>query len=286
MIKRSSVVTLTAAGALALGLGACSKEQADIVETALAKPIPASTLTFSVKVGDAGLVASGPYAPAATKGGLERFDFKVRGTGQGLSALDLRVRSDGRALALDYQGTTYRATQAEVRKFTDENSSEGDDDDGELKRLGLHLQDWFRDTTDSEGRLDGAEVKKVSGTLDLSKAVKDLVALSKRGSLGDDASLDELRKVDPSDVRQLDKLLTDPRIELDAAKDDGSLRRLRASMGIAKQGRFVFDLRVSDVGRTVDVQVPAQGKPLSELLEQLSGGSGSAATAAAKTATS
>lgn len=145
----------------------------------------------------------------------------------------------------------------------------------DLSRLMRKAQGWFpQSNTQQDARLDGEAVTRVTGRLDLSKAVKDIAQMI-QGDQG----------ITQADIRKLDRQVSDPRFTVDVGKSDGKLRRILATLGVRGQGALRFQVRYRDVDKPVTIDAPAGGLPLSQLERKLqqdfgsstSSGSGSSA---------
>ena len=61
----------------------------------------------------------------------------------------------------------------------------------------------------------------------MSAALKDLKSLAEKGAL---SNSEELKSLSAADIREIEKLMSDPKFIIDVGRDDGKLRRIVASM--------------------------------------------------------
>jgi len=140
----------------------------------------------------------------------------------------------------------------------------------------LRLNEWIREPELSDGgEVGGADTWKVTADLNAGEAIPDLMQLS--GSLG---SSGMLAAFEGAGAEQLEQAVESSTIEVYTGKDDRLLRRLvmdirlglshlAEDLGEAVTGlaavRLRFEVDVSDIGRQVSVEAPADALPISEL---------------------
>ena len=140
----------------------------------------------------------------------------------------------------------------------------------------LRLNEWIREPELSDGgEVGGADTWKVTADLNAGEAIPDLMKLS--GSLG---STGFLAAFEGAGAEQLEEAVESSSIEVYTGKDDRLLRRMVMDIRLGLShlaedlGEAItdlaavhlrFEVEVSDVGRQVSVEAPADALPISEL---------------------
>ncbi len=181
--------------------------------------------------------------------------------------------STGRRAFLEVDGKAYELPPEQVQALR---AKEAPKDGGAgLRRL--DLAKWgVEPTVGDGGRLDGVPVQRVTGAVDVVKALNDIVAVADDiGSARDEG----LRPVDPASGDRVKRAVRSSTFEVITGKDDHLLRRLRLdvvfaagdlqalqqALGPLAGTRLRFELDLSGLNRRVEVAEPAQVRPLSEL---------------------
>jgi hypothetical protein len=208
----------------------------------------------------------------------------VRFSAQGRTVLAGRLISTGDNVFVRYGGKIYEVGEKRVAKLNRQATADGADGEmglRDLARMGIDLQKWFPDTggeaVDSE--VDGMATRKVTGRLDVSVALAQLARAMKRPELREQMG-GQAPSLSAREIRMIDALVTDPRFELEAGRDDGKLRRIAARLRFddprgAGKGAMRFELRLRDVDAPVQIDAPASGRPIEELLRKLRAPAGS-----------
>jgi hypothetical protein len=214
----------------------------------------------------------GPYKSNG-KGKLPSADMKLQA-----GSLQGEVITSPDDAFVVYKGETYEVGKDKVAKFERENqgSASSGMSTADVQKLLGEARDWFPKTAaQTDASLNGEDVTRVTGKLDVSKALKDLKTMP-----GADA---ELKQLSQGDIAKVDKQISDPNFTVDVAKSDGRLRRIVASMTVngdnGRKGAMRFVLQFTAVDKPVSIDVPRSGRPISELekrLQQDFGGSSSA----------
>ena len=185
----------------------------------------------------------------------------------------LTLTSDGAFVGLDGQeyqldDSTFQAVKASYEQSA---AQQQDGDQGSLEQFGIDPESWVTDLT-NEGTedLDGTEVVHVSGTADVPKIVADLSDVAKQTGQGD--------QLDPSALSGLEDTVSEASIDVYAATDDDSLRKLDLNLTLADprggSGEVTVKLSVgiSDPGEEQSISAPTDAQPLADLLAQIPGG--------------
>jgi hypothetical protein len=185
----------------------------------------------------------------------------------------LTLTSDGAFVGLDgreYQldDSTFQAVKASYEQSA---AQQQDGDQGSLEQFGIDPESWVTDLT-NEGTedLDGTEVVHISGSADVPKIVADLNEVAKQTG--------QSEQLDPSAISGLEDTVSDASIDVYAATDDDSLRKLDLNLTLADprggSGEVTVQLSIgiSDPGEDQSISAPADAQPLGDLLSQIPGG--------------
>jgi hypothetical protein len=252
---KTCLVGLLAAAAVAVA--GCGSQEASVLKTAFDHPIKSANVTLTMDMSPVHVALAGPYkANGANK--LPSLDWTIHVAG-GPKAIDGELISTGDDAFIKYDGQTYEAGRAAVAKLQAQAAQQGSLRSVDIAQLTRQMRSWFPDTSaQSDARLDGEAVTRVTGRLDLSKAVKDIAQMAKSGPA-----------ITQKDLNRLDTQVTDPRFTVDVAKSDGKLRRILATLRIRGQGALRFQIRYRDVDQPVTIDAPSSGLPLSRLQQKL-----------------
>ena len=264
MLRRALVASTCAAAAIA-AVG-CGGTEQQALTSALTKPIDSAHVSLSMQVDSGGqsqtINLDGPYKSNG-KGKLPSVDMKL----QASSLQGELITSPDDAFVV-YKGESYEVGKDKVAQFerSNQGSASSSMSTADVQKLLGEARDWFPKTAaQTDASLNGEDVTRVTGKLDVSKALKDLKTMP-----GADA---ELKQLSQGDIAKVDKQISDPNFTVDVAKSDGRLRRIVASMTVngddGQKGSMRFELQFSDVDKPVTVNVPSSGKPISELEKQL-----------------
>jgi hypothetical protein len=272
----TTIGAMLAAAALLVGTG-CGAREAEVAKTAFSTDVDRATVALDVSVKAAGndvrLSMKGPYSANGDRD-LPSVDWRVALQGVGPQPIEARVVSSAKNAWVQYGGETYEVGEDRLAKLIADESAK-QPTPADLQGLLAKAKGWFADTaTEEDAELDGEDVTRVTGTLDISKALEDIMALVKQPGAADQPGF-ELGAV------QLEQFLSDPRFTLDVAKSDGSLRRIAATTkltGVPGGGTISFSLQLTDVGKPVTIAPLSGGRPIEELGSQLKAFFGGATT--------
>jgi hypothetical protein len=271
---KATLVGLLAVAALAVT--GCGAKEASVLQTAFQHPIKSGDVQmafdFTEPSGAVHVTVAGPFKSNGARN-LPSFDWQVHVNG-GPRSIDGELISTGDDAFIKYDGQTYEAGKAAIAKLRAQSRQEaGMSQLTDISQLTSRMQTWFPKTSTQENaQLDGQPVTRVTGRLDLSKALKDISQMTQGGPA-----------ITQKELSQIDKQVTDPRFTVDVGKNDGRLRRIVASLRIRGQGGIRFLVRYRNIGRAVTINAPSSGLPLSQLAKKLQqdfgGSSGSGTTA-------
>jgi hypothetical protein len=255
-----------------MGLGACSQREASIVDEAFKTPIKSAQVIAHMTLdGKPVIDLRGPMQTNGP-GELESFDWRIKAMG----GLEGRVISSGKNVFVTYKGVTYEVGADKIAKLQREQRS-GDDVNSlqELQdRFGIDLKSWFPDTsTNEDAQAAGVPTTRVSGKLDVDRAVDDIAKMLKRPAVR--AQLGAPKGVSAQALDQLKQAVGDARFSLDVGRDDHKLRQITVAVRIEDSGkahRLGFLLEFRDVDKPVSIDAPSSGRPIEELLKKLDAG--------------
>ena len=181
--------------------------------------------------------------------------------------------STGQKAFLELGGKAYELPEAQLRGLR---ATGGPEERGSgLQRL--EVAKWARDPEVADaGQLDGVAVQRVTGAVEVAKALDDIVAVGNQLGAGGDQAL---RPIDAEGARRVERAVRSSRLEVVMGKEDRLLRRLRldvtfaaadvqgleAALGPLAGSRIHFEIDLAGFNRKVEVQSPAAPRPLSEL---------------------
>jgi hypothetical protein len=274
----TTIGAMLAAAALLAGTG-CGAKEAEVAKSAFSTKIDRATVALDVSVKAAGsdmhLSMRGPFSSNGDRD-LPSVDWRVALKGLGPEPVDARVVSSATNAWVQYDGETYEVGEDKIAELAKGQKGAQQPTPADLQGFLAKAKDWFADTaTEEDATLDGEDVTRVTGTLDVSKALADIMDIAKQqpGALDKGAALGMAPAL-------LERFLTDPRFTLDVAKSDGSLRRIAATMdlsGVPGGGTISFSLQLSDVGKPVTITPLSGGRPIEELGGKLGATFGGAA---------
>jgi hypothetical protein len=237
------------------------------------------TLDVESTGGQAGSLSAevkGPFQSNGT-GSLPSVDLDVTAsvdTGDTNFDFDGGLTRTGDGAWVGFQGNEYQlddATfQAVKASYEQSASQQSGQDQSSFEQFGIDPQSWVTDLT-SEGTesLDGTDVVHVSGTADVPKLVADLNDIAQQTG--------QATNLDPGALKQLEDTVTDATIDVYAAEDDYSLRKIEIGLTLADprggSGQVTVDLGIGiDPEADESIEAPSDAQPLSDLLNQIPGG--------------
>jgi hypothetical protein len=284
MIRRA---LLAASAASTLALSACGAEEASVVKKAFEQDIKSADVTVALSMksaqGGSSLSLSGPYQSNGDK--LPSVDWRMRLDGMMPRPIEGRVISTGADAFVEYGGETYQVGKDKIAQLERMGgASAGGMSSADVSKLMSRMQDWFpKSDAQSDAQLDGERVTRLTGKLDLSAALEDMKELAKQpGASG----FEGLKQIPNGDLKQMEKVVSDPSFTVDVAQSDDKLRRVAMKMTIgrgAEKGTIAFSIQFKNVDKPVKITPPASGRPIEELMRKLQqdfGGGGGSGTPA------
>ena len=272
MIRRGIAILACGAGVAFTGCGA---QEAEVVKGAFEKDIKSANIEVAMDIkgsqSSMGLKLAGPYRSNG-ENQLPSADLAVQVTGAAPGAINGRVISTGKNAFVEYGGETYELGEDVVAQMQKSNEASGQLTPNDIRAMMGEMQDWFPSTdTQEDADLEGEPVTRVTGKLDLSKALTDLKQLASRPGMSGAQGLEQLSK---GDIKDIERMFSDPKFTLDVGREDGKLRRIVASFTVddgTDKGAMEFSMRFKDVDKPVEIDAPAtgSGKPIEELGRKL-----------------
>ena len=272
MSTRSVLVMLCGA---AIALTGCGAKEAAVVKGAFEKDIKSANVDLSIGIKSqqetVNISLTGPYQSNG-EGKLPSADlaFKVEGGAQDFEG---KLISTGKNAFVEYQGETYEVGEETIAQLQKQGQTE-QLSTADLSKLMGTMSDWFPESDAQDAELGGEPVDRVTGKLDLSRALKDLKAFAEKSGA---SGAEGLKQLSTGDINEIEDSVSDPKFTVDVAKSDGKLRRIEASMNVkdgSDSGSLTFALLLTDVDKPVTIDAPSSGKPIDELLQKLFGASG------------
>jgi hypothetical protein len=269
---RTMTGVLAVVSAMLVALG-CGGKEAAVVQSAFDHPIDSATIAMSLSaespMGNLGVSLTGPYKSNG-KQELPDADLQLKVQGAGPQPMEARLISTKDNAFVVYDGVTYEVGADKIAQLKTQ-SKQGQGTTPDVAALMEQMKSWFPETSTQEAAdLDGEAVTRVTGRMDLEKALKGFMDIAKQSAAADPQAAKAFEQ--SPDMAQVEKFLSDPSFTLDVAKSDGTLRRVAAETeleGVPGGGRIAFSLQFKDVGKPVTIQAPAGGRPIEELGEKL-----------------
>lgn len=269
-------MTATAAGALAVS--ACGAEEASVVKTAFEQDIKSANVTVDLSMKAQGqetkLQLAGPFQSNG-ENKLPSVDWKLNITAAGMpEPIAGQIISTGDDAFVVYDGETYQVGKANIAKLKLSGGG-GGMESADIGKMLTKMQDWFPETSGTQdAELDGEPVTRISGKLDLSAALEDMKDMAKQPGASGFEGLEDLSS---KDLKEVEKVVSDPNFTIDVGKSDGKLRRIAANMTInadGEKGQVALSVKLADVDQPVDIQAPTSGRPIEELMQKFQQGFG------------
>jgi hypothetical protein len=253
----------------AIALTGCGAKEAAVVKGAFEKDIKSANVDLSIGIKSrqeaVNITVTGPYQSNG-EGKLPSADLAVK-VDDGTQDFEGRVISTGKNAFVEYQGETYEVGEETIAQLEQQGRSE-QLSTADLSKLMGTMSDWFPETDAKDAELAGEPVDRVTGRLDVSRALKDIDAFAKKSGVQD------YEGMSTKDMNEIDDSVSDPKFAIDVAKSDGKLRRIEASMRVkdaSGSGSVTFALRLTDVDKPVTIDAPSSGRPIGELMQKLFG---------------
>lgn len=220
---------------------------------------------------------SGPFE-SINEGELPSVDFDIQaGAGGGGPTLGFEggviLTPDG--LFISYGGSDYAVDDATFELVKDSYAQsaalqEEQEDAGSLSQFGIDPSTWLTDVTnEGEEDIDGTEVVHISGTADVQQIIGDLNTVAEGSG--------QAEQLDAAGLQQLQDSVQSASVDVYAAAENGSLRRLDLTLDVANPAgggstdSVAVSIGVADPNSDQEISAPDDVLPISELLGQFPG---------------
>lgn len=276
-------------------LAGCGEREASVVDRAFEREIESADLSVDVRMTEGaarkplgGFSLRGPYESGPEQQ-LDRFDWRIRASGHHGERLAARVTSTGENVFVRWQGKTYEVgeqtiDQLEREAARQEKRGPQAEDLDDLQRLGLDLRSWFPESADEgESRAAGVATTRVTGRLNVSKALEDISKLMAKPAFRGQFEGQLAPRLGGREIAEIDDMISDPKLEIHVGREDGKFRRVAARLRFevpkearegAAFGNLAFAMELRDVDQPVTIDAPRGGRPIHELLRKLGAGGG------------
>ena len=289
-----SLLLVALASVAALALAACGGGDGDSgdakaqLKKAFSTPIKSAnvSLDLSAKVDGVPQLSqpvtfkmTGPYESRGSKKVPKLdWDVNISGGGQTFSG---GLISTGDNAYVSFQGQNYEVGSQLVQQYEQQLGAQTKNPTS-LSQYGVDPANWVDDAkTEGDEDVAGAQTTKITGKLNVEKLLNDLNKIIEKAgpAVGQSTS-----KLTPEDISRAKEAVKDPTFEAFVAKDDGTLRRLSATVNFtipenqrqqasgASGGQVKFSIQFANVGQPATVEAPTDAKPITELQQQLQSG--------------
>ena len=213
------------------------------------------------------LELEGPFrsAPSPTDMPDLDMDFEASGGGQSYTGHVIITRENG---WVEYRGETYEVGEELWAQLIESLRQSQSGKPNTFKEARVDPLDWIDDAeTAGEEQMGGTTATKVTGKLDMEALLRDSNRIS-------------TQRLPESTVRDINDYVDD--VDFEAwIGDDDIWRRLNAetefevpeeerdSLGGLEGGRFSLDIELTDPNEPVEIEGPAEARPIDELLLEL-----------------
>ena len=270
----------------AIALSGCGAKEAAVVKGAFEQDIKSANIQLNLSVkstqGAMNVSLAGPYQSNG-KGEIPSADLALKVEGAAPKTIEGRITSTGKNAFIEYEGETYEVGADKIAELKQQGATGAPNQltPADIQKLMGTMQDWFPESDAQENAdLDGEPVTRVTGKLDLAKALTDLKELAAKPGM---SGAEEFKRLSGGDIKRIERMVSDPKFTIDVGKSDGKLRRIEASIKVddkTDQGTIDFSLRFKDVDKPVTIDAPSSGKPIEQLGQKLSEEFGGGADAA------
>jgi hypothetical protein len=285
------LITLALAAALLAACGGkSSSDVKDTLDKAFSTPIKSARTDLELSLaldgvkqlnGPVKLSVQGPYESGGNKT-IPKTDWDIAASAAGQN-FTAGFISTGDNAWVGFQGQNYEIGKAAVAGINRQiQQAAGTNKKKGLSQFGINPRDWIKNAQDEgSAKVDGVETDHVSAALDVGKFLDDLNRLVRKA--GNGVSGAARAQISPSQKKQIEDVVQNPRFDVYVGKDDNVIRRLSADLsfkvpsnkqtqlGGLKSGTLSFSIDFTDVGQPQTITAPQNAKPLSELTTQLGG---------------
>jgi hypothetical protein len=193
-------------------------------------------------------------------------DYRASGSGQTFSGNVVMTREN---VWVEFQGETYELGEELWDRLLAGYREQQQGQPQTFKDAGVDPLDWIEDAqTDGEEDVGGTPTRKVTGKLAIGAFLRDVNKVSTG------------QRLPESTLREIDEVVDDVDFEAWIGEDD-IWRRIAAeaefevpeedrdSLGGLEGGRLSLDMELAEPNEPVEIEGPAEARPIDELLQQL-----------------
>ena len=186
----------------AIALSGCGAKEAAVVKSAFEKDIKSANVDLSIGIKSqqetVNISVTGPYQSNG-EGKLPSADlaFKVEGGAQDFQG---KLISTGKNAFVEYQGETYEVGEETIAQLQKQGQTE-QLSTAELSKLMGTMSDWFPESDAQDAELGGEPVDRVTGKLDVSRALKDLKSFAEKSGA---SGAKGLKQLSTGDINEID----------------------------------------------------------------------------------
>lgn len=303
MSRIRTLVLLATVAAVAAFVSACgggggdtgsSEDPQQVIDRATLEGIESGNLELSLKVNSEGkeggnfnVSLSGPFQ-AGAKGELPEADLEASAHGEaegekldfegGITLLSDRAYIGYQGEEYEVDPTTFGFVKSGFEQAEQESSGEGAEGGAcQEAAEGLEIGDFVNNLTNEGGvEVGGAQTTKVSGDLDVSGAIDQIIKLTENPACGA-----QLKAAGPLPLGELAKAKSELTSQVKKAhasvyvgEEDNIVRKVEAELTVEPGGsgekvEIEFELSLAEVNEQQTISPPAKAKPLEDLFQQL-----------------
>jgi hypothetical protein len=256
--------------------GASSESASQLVERGFATDVDSGLLTLEAELELEGGAVEGPFrlelegpfraAPSPTQVPDLAMEFHAEGVGREYEGRATLTRENG---WVEFQGETYEVGEELWAGWREAFESQAQGQPQTFGELGIDPLEWLTDLEEAgEEEMSGTTTTKVTGRLDAERMLRDF----NRVPGGD--------PIPESVLGQIDDVVGDVEFETWIGDDD-IWRRIsvetdfrvpeaqRDAADGLEGGTITFDMQLDDPNEPVEIETPAEARPIDELLRRL-----------------
>ena len=171
--------------------------------------------------------ASGPFR--TNKGKLPSADLTLKIGNTGGQTIESGFLSTGDRAFVKFEDVYYEQPASQVREANRKINAASGKHGGSLRSLGLNPRSWLAEATEKgDETVGGVETTHVSGTLDVTRVMRNINAFVQRSSAAIDGATGSKPpgKLSEKDIKQIASVVKDPHFDVYVGKKDNTIRRI------------------------------------------------------------
>jgi hypothetical protein len=277
-VRRAAPALIAAAALAGCGGSGAGEEATALLERGFATDVDTGVLTLETEIelegseevdGPLRFTLEGPFRAADAPTGVPDLDMDFRASGAG-QELDGRVVVTRENAWVEFRGTTYEVGEELWARLIEALRAQPQGPES-LREAGIDPLDWVEDAErEGEEKLGGTATTKVRATLDVERILRDFNELVPESG----------GRIPEGAIEEIDDVVEDVDFEAWIGEDD-IWRRVasevefdvpenrRDEVGGLEGGSVSLDVELDDPNEPVDIEGPAEGRPIDELLRRL-----------------